>query len=60
MERNGIDRAQAAYIGDTMGDCEAARLAGIPFIFASYGFGKVPEAALKITKFSDIFALVEA
>lgn len=60
MERNGIDRAQAAYIGDTMGDCEAARLAGIPFIFASYGFGKVPEATLKITKFSDIFALVEA
>jgi phosphoglycolate phosphatase len=29
------------YIGDTMGDYEAATKAGVPFIFASYGFGKV-------------------
>ncbi|MFR8331031.1 MAG: hypothetical protein ACLU9S_00580 [Oscillospiraceae bacterium] len=28
MERNGI--AEAAYVGDTQGDLEAARLAGIP------------------------------
>jgi phosphoglycolate phosphatase len=31
------------YIGDTMGDYNAARQAGVPFIFANYGFGKVPE-----------------
>lgn len=41
MERNGI--AEAAYVGDTQGDLEAARLAGIPFVWAAYGFGK-PEA----------------
>lgn len=29
------------YIGDTMGDYEAASKAGVPFIFASYGFGVV-------------------
>lgn len=27
------------YVGDTASDCEAAAKAGIPFIFASYGFG---------------------
>jgi len=29
------------YVGDTMGDYNAAHEAGVPFIFASYGFGKV-------------------
>jgi phosphoglycolate phosphatase len=29
------------YVGDTMGDYSAAKEAGLPFIFASYGFGVV-------------------
>ena len=29
----------AVYIGDTQGDLDAARQAGIPFVFAAYGFG---------------------
>ena len=29
------------YIGDTMGDYDSATKAGVPFIFALYGFGKV-------------------
>ena len=29
------------YIGDTMGDYTSATKAGVPFIFADYGFGKV-------------------
>jgi phosphoglycolate phosphatase len=29
------------YVGDTMGDYDAASKAGVPFIFASYGFGVV-------------------
>ena len=37
MERHGI--TSAAYIGDTQGDADAARDAGIPFVWASYGFG---------------------
>ncbi|QCR21552.1 HAD family hydrolase [Pontibacter sp. SGAir0037] len=32
---------QPVYIGDTMGDYEAARKAGVPFILADYGFGTV-------------------
>lgn len=31
------------YIGDTMGDYEASKKAGVPFIFAAYGFGVVKE-----------------
>lgn len=41
MERNGVERA--VYVGDTTGDRAAARLAGIPFVHAAYGYGKVPE-----------------
>jgi phosphoglycolate phosphatase len=31
------------YVGDTMGDYTSATKAGVPFIFASYGFGEVQE-----------------
>lgn len=31
------------YVGDTMGDYDAATKAGVPFIFAAYGFGEVNE-----------------
>ncbi|MEE3420611.1 MAG: HAD family hydrolase [Lachnospiraceae bacterium] len=31
-----------AYLGDTMGDYTATKKAGLPFLFASYGFGDVP------------------
>lgn len=37
MARNNVENA--AYVGDTQGDLEAAEYAGIPFIFAAYGFG---------------------
>ena len=37
MERNAV--TDAVYIGDTKGDCDASRAAGIPFIFRAYGFG---------------------
>lgn len=47
MERNGLTRA--VYVGDTEGDQTAARQAGIPFIFAAYGFGNVsdPEGVIQ-------------
>ncbi|MBL0740652.1 HAD family hydrolase [Chryseolinea lacunae] len=31
------------YVGDTKGDYDAATQAGVPFIFANYGFGVVSE-----------------
>ncbi|MFJ5562350.1 HAD family hydrolase [Lysinibacillus xylanilyticus] len=38
MERNHIKNA--VYVGDTQGDMLATKFVGIPFVFASYGFGK--------------------
>ena len=37
MEKHHI--TSAVYIGDTQGDLDAARQAGIPFVLAAYGFG---------------------
>ena len=32
------------YVGDTLGDLEASQKAGMPFIFATYGFGQLTAA----------------
>ena len=42
------------YVGDTQGDADACKAAGVPFIFAEYGFGSVPEAKTKIRTFPDL------
>jgi phosphoglycolate phosphatase len=34
------------YIGDTMGDYTSATKAGLPFIFANYGFGTIDDGAV--------------
>jgi phosphoglycolate phosphatase len=38
----------AVYIGDTQGDYEATLVAGIPFVFAAFGFGSPAGYAAKI------------
>ncbi|MBC8059139.1 MAG: HAD family hydrolase [Clostridiaceae bacterium] len=47
------------YVGDTQADCDAARLANIPFIFANYGFGEVKSYDYVICKLEDILELLE-
>ena len=42
------DITSAVYIGDTQGDLDAARQAGIPFVFAAYGFGNPDSYEAKI------------
>lgn len=53
-ERNGVKHP--VYVGDTSGDADACDRAGVPFVFASYGFGDVPEArcAAVAERFKDL------
>lgn len=43
-----------AYVGDTQGDYEATLEAGVPFIWASYGFGTPAGYDAKIKKLEDL------
>lgn len=52
IERNCLKNA--IYIGDTEGDRKAAKAAGIPFVYASYGFGDVKEYLYKIDSFNQL------
>ncbi|MDB4923467.1 HAD family hydrolase [Mucilaginibacter sp.] len=47
------------YIGDTMGDYDSATKAGVPFIFANYGFGIVENGQIAtISNFSELTELL--
>lgn len=52
MEKNGLK--SPVYVGDTQGDADSCKTAGIPFIFAEYGFGNVPDAGTRIRTFSEL------
>lgn len=52
IERNNIKNS--LYIGDTLGDYLAAEANAIPFIFADYGFGEVPNTQFTIGKIGDL------
>ena len=55
MEKYGI--RSCAYVGDIQGDYEATLEAGIPFIWAAYGFGAVSGYAAKIDSFEELLNL---
>lgn len=48
----------AVYVGDTVSDLDASKTAGIPFIYASYGFGNVKSCDNKIDSFEDLSKLL--
>ncbi len=51
--------ASPVYIGDTQGDADASREAGVPFIFAAYGFGAVEEYAGRADSFAQIPSIID-
>lgn len=55
MAKYGIENA--AYIGDTQGDYEATLEAGIPFIWAAYGFDTPAGYATKANSPRDLLRL---
>ena len=55
MERQQM--INCIYVGDTQGDCDAARHADIPFVYASYGFGSVENSAAVLRSLHDLAAV---
>lgn len=55
ISRNGLKNA--VYVGDTQGDADSAAFAGIPFVYAAYGFGSVEKYDYRINKFSDLCSI---
>lgn len=55
IERNHLKNP--IYVGDTKGDMEASNYAGIPFVYAAYGFGKVEVFDYKINDISELLNL---
>lgn len=52
MKRNNLKHP--VYVGDTQGDANAAKEAGVPFIFARYGFGDVKEYHQAVDSFGEL------
>lgn len=56
MERNGEDKA--IYVGDIQKDADAAHEAGVPCIWARYGFGEIADAEGIIDSFPELPAVL--
>lgn len=56
IRRNGFKNS--IYVGDTQGDADAAYGAGVPFVFAEFGFGEVKKYDYLAKEFKDIINIV--
>ena len=56
IERNKLKNP--IYVGDTNVDAESAKAAGIPFVYARYGFGNTEEYDYCIDNFEELLALL--
>ena len=57
VKRNALDKA--VYVGDTLLDMQSADGAGVPFIHASYGFGKPDRETPSIRCFAELTEIIE-
>ncbi|WP_342513546.1 HAD family hydrolase [Sporosarcina sp. FSL K6-1522] len=55
IERNQL--SSPVYVGDTQSDQDATTYAGIPFVYAAYGFGQVTDYDYKINQIGDLLEL---
>lgn len=58
LNRNQIKKA--VYVGDTAKDLSAAQAANIPFLYASWGFGDLPEVQPVAARFSALVTAVSS
>lgn len=56
LERNNLKNP--VYVGDTAGDASASYAAGVPFIYARYGFGDVKEYDTCIDSLTELCELL--
>ncbi len=61
LERYGIDRGRACFVGDSDEDATAARENGLRFIHAAYGYGAagIKADSLRLDRFEDLPGLIE-
>lgn len=52
VQRNQLQKP--VYVGDTRSDEQAARMAGVPFIFVSYGFGTAEKPDFTFATFQEL------
>ena len=52
VERNKLTKA--VYVGDIQGDYDATVEAGLPFIYAAYGFGTIAQETAKINSLPEL------
>lgn len=57
IERNHFENS--IYVGDTQGDYNATVAAGVPFVFAKYGFGNVDGEYEEIEEMSELLEFVK-
>lgn len=57
MERNGEDKG--IYVGDIQKDSDSAHAAGVPCIYAAYGFGEISDGIATINSFDELPAVLE-
>lgn len=55
VERNNLQNP--VYVGDTIWDKESCEKAGVDFIYAAYGFGKIENPKTQIQNFEDLLLL---
>ncbi len=57
-DRNSLERA--FYIGDIQGDYDATMKAGLEFIHAAYGFGKIEQTVPELMNFYELPEMLES
>jgi len=55
MERSSLEHP--VYVGDTLGDQQAAKGAGVPFVYATYGFGTADQFDYQLDRFDQLLNL---
>lgn len=56
ISRNNLKKP--VYVGDTQHDCDSAHKAGIPMIFATYGFGNCSDPDASVNSFNQLVSML--